>query len=386
LIRVEPDPQGHNRLLRVRLLGPDRARELMFVSCPAGGVFAVPTVSGCRRICVWTPDEVKRVDLLRPSLQTQLIWAASRLVELIAKRVNPRPLRTASNARSSPERGMSDSAVIVATRDQPRLFRLCWETILAPAIASGAEVVVVDHDNRDPEALALIEQARCAGARITTVQGPFNYSAFINIGVSTTDRERLFLINDDVSADGSPWWPEFHDRLDAGAAVVGSRLVYPDGSLQHAGVVLGMGVVGHIGRGRSPTAPDPWNLFSQPRRVSAVTGACMAVRRSDFESVGGLDETLRIEFSDIDFCLKLGRQREGCWVLNAPALVHHESATRGNPADGPHAGVIQRDRARFLARWGNILAWEPYLDPRLSRRGEAVQRASKRYAVASSRK
>lgn len=335
------------------------------------------------RLSAWSPDDCPEVRLAAPSAFSLLAWARWRAREHVAALRKP-PVPIGTEVVVQARRDLRDSAIVLATRDRPSLLLKCWETMLVPAMDAGAQVVLIDHESRTPEGRAAVERIRRAGARVIRVEGRFNYSAFFNKGAAATDRSRIFLLNDDVSSDKPDWWLQFHQLLDNGASVVGGLLLYPDGRVQHGGVVLGMaGATGHVGRFSTPEAEK---LFASPRRVSAVTGACLALRRSDFMAVGGLDESLQIEFSDIDLCLKLGQRGKGCWIASSPRLIHHESATRGDPATGAHARTIRRDRARFLARWGRALAWEVYLDPSISRREERLRVAPAPYAVASSRK
>ena len=148
--------------------------------------------------------------------------------------------------------------------------------------------------------------------------------------------------------------------------VVGAKLLFPHGKIQHAGVVLGFGgIAGHIYRRLSQGYPGYLAQLTVPHEVSAVTGACMAVARTKFEAVGGFDsENLAIDLNDIDFCLRIAeRGWTNVWTPEA-TLIHHQSATRGIDRD-PFA-LYRKERAYFVERWSHVIRDDPYFHPALS--------------------
>jgi GT2 family glycosyltransferase len=188
----------------------------------------------------------------------------------------------------------------------------------------------------------------------------------MNDAVAATDAPYLLFLNNDAefSVDGAiAAMLEYAARPAIGA--VGARLLYPDGSLQHAGVVVGIGgYAGHVYRGCSPGRADRMAPIAGPRNYSAVTAACMMVRREAFLAAGGFDEGLAIEFNDIDLCLKL--VVAGLRNVYVPHVVlrHDESSSRGPTV--PSSAAAIRDRERFSRRWGSIGYRDPYYNANLT--------------------
>jgi GT2 family glycosyltransferase len=156
---------------------------------------------------------------------------------------------------------------------------------------------------------------------------------------------------------------------------VGAKLHYPDGRLQHAGLVLGLGpqgIAGHELRGQPADTPGPQRRLLVTREVSAITAACLVVERAKFEAVGGLDETLAVAFNDVDLCLRLREKGwRNLWTPHA-TLIHVESATRGSDADPARAARFQAEVEQMKARWGELLARDPYYNPNLTLEDESL--------------
>jgi GT2 family glycosyltransferase len=178
------------------------------------------------------------------------------------------------------------------------------------------------------------------------------------------------LLNDDIEVVSPDWLEEmvsFAIKPDVGA--VGARLWYPDGTLQHGGVILGIGgVAGHAHLRLWKGNPGYFSRAVLQQELSAVTGACMMVRREVFQEVGGLDEQIAVAFNDIDFCLRLrAAGYRNIWTPYAE-LIHHESASRG-PEDNPEKIARFQREIRFMHdRWGDTLACDPHYNPNLSMR------------------
>ncbi|HEY3521710.1 MAG TPA: glycosyltransferase family 2 protein, partial [Rhodanobacteraceae bacterium] len=199
-------------------------------------------------------------------------------------------------------------SLIVPTRDRADLLRICLESILAKSTYPDFELVVVDNQSRDADALAYLRGLEGRErVRVLRYDAPFNYSAINNWAARKCDGQLLGLVNNDIEVITPDWLEEmsgFALRADTGA--VGAMLYYPDDTIQHAGVLLGiLGVAGHI-HGKMPRGYRGYSargLVAQ--NLSAVTGACLLLRREVFEDVGGLEEQLPVAFNDIDFCLRV---------------------------------------------------------------------------------
>jgi glycosyltransferase involved in cell wall biosynthesis len=260
-------------------------------------------------------------------------------------------------------------SLIIPTRDRADLLRMCVESILAESTYPNFELVVVDNQSSDGAALHYLREIGTRDrVRVLRYDAPFNYSAINNWAARQCDGQLLGLVNNDIEVISPDWLEEmagFAMRPDTGA--VGAMLYYPDDTIQHAGVLLGMlGVAGHI-YCRMPRGHEGHGgrgLIAQD--LSAVTGACMLVRREVFEEVGGLDEQLPIAFNDIDFCLRV-RERgyRNVWTPFAE-LYHHESASRGREDTDEKLARFTAEVTFMQERWGAALREDPAYNPNLS--------------------
>jgi GT2 family glycosyltransferase len=255
-------------------------------------------------------------------------------------------------------------AVIIPFRDQAALTVACLDSLEVAPGYPIAEVVLVDNGSTDPETVAL--RRRLAGrprTRLLDELGPFNWAAINNMAAATCTTDMLLFLNNDTTAASDGWLHalvEQAQRPEIGA--VGARLLYPDGRLQHAGTVLGLGgPAGHLFAGMPPGDMGYFGWDRVIREYSAVTAACMLVRRQVFEEVGGFDEVLAVAFNDVDFCIRVGLA--GYRVLYTPhaVLIHYESVSRGQSG-------FKLDYEEFLDRWSGVLgAGDPFYNPNLGR-------------------
>jgi len=260
-------------------------------------------------------------------------------------------------------------SLVIPTRDRVDLLRTCIDSVLAVTDYDDYECVVVDNQSSDPEALDYLAQLHGhPRVRVLRFDAPFNYSRINNWAVAQCDGELVCLLNNDIEAIDPGWLAEMAGHaLRPGIGAVGAMLYYPDGSIQHAGVVLGLGgVANHIYAGQPAGFAGHGSRALVAQNLSAVTGACLLVRRSTYDRVGGLDERLEVAFNDIDFCLRL--QEAGFRNVWTPfaRLFHHESASRG-------AEDTAGKQQRFLAevehmqrRWGELLRRDPAYNCNLS--------------------
>jgi O-antigen biosynthesis protein len=226
------------------------------------------------------------------------------------------------------------------------------------------EIVLVDNGSIDPETWELRRRLeRRPATRVLEDPRPFNWAALNNAAAATCSSEMLLFLNNDIEATTSGWLKELvaqGQRPEIGA--VGARLIYPDGKLQHAGVVIGLGgIASHLFVGMPKGQHGYFHWDQVVRQYTAVTAACMLVRRSVFEEIGGFDESFVVGFNDVDFCIRL--ERAGYGVLYTPhaELTHYESISRG-------LSGFYGDYQRFLDRWMEVLRKEdPHYNPNLSR-------------------
>ena len=259
--------------------------------------------------------------------------------------------------------------IIIPTKDQVALLRVCLESIRQHTTHPNYEILVVSNNSEDEATYAYLEHAMRDGLlRFLCYDMPFNYAAINNFAVRHCDSPYLLLLNNDTEVVSDEWLTsmlEFAQHKDIGA--VGAKLLYPDGTIQHAGVILGIGgVAGHIHRYLPEQSPGYFGQHNVIRNYSAVTAACLLTRREVWEAVGGFNEDLAVAFNDVDFCLKV--RQAGYRIVYTPyaKLYHHESASRGSDSDPKNAERFRAEIAYMLAKWGPWLQNDPYYNPNLT--------------------
>jgi GT2 family glycosyltransferase len=258
---------------------------------------------------------------------------------------------------------------VIPTRDRVDLLRNCVESLLAKTDYPDFEIVVVDNQSQEPETFAYFaELERGDRTRVLRYDAPFNYSAINNWAVSQCDGALVGLLNNDIEAIAPGWLREMAGhalRPEIGA--VGAMLYYPNDTIQHAGVVLGVGgVANHAYLGQPRGYPGHGGRAKVAQGLSAVTAACLLVRRDAYERVGGLDETLEVAFNDVDFCLRLrAAGLQNLWTPFAE-FYHHESASRGSEDTPEKAARFRGEVERMESRWCEQLYWDPAYNPNLT--------------------
>jgi O-antigen biosynthesis protein len=252
-------------------------------------------------------------------------------------------------------------SIVVPTRDRVDLLRTCLTSIAARSTYRSFEVLVVDNGSSDPETIRYLRELP-APHRVLSHEGPFNWSAINNAAVREAKGDQILFLNNDVEVISPEWLEALLEHAQRpSVGIVGAKLLYPNDAVQHAGVIVGIGgFADHAFRRLAASEPGYRGLASVVRNVSAVTGACLMVRRAVFEELGGFDERLRVAFNDIDFCLR-ARERGYLVVLTPHALLyHHESATRGT--------LHPRFEYQYMRRrWGEVIAaGDPYYNPNLT--------------------
>jgi GT2 family glycosyltransferase len=260
--------------------------------------------------------------------------------------------------------GAPSVSVIIPFRDQASLTMTCLESLERQPGHPITEVVLIDNGSTEPETTALRHRlAERPRTRVLDYPGAFNWAAINNVAAATCDTDMLLFMNNDIEARSEGWLRalvELGQRPEVGA--VGARLVYPDGKLQHAGVILGVGgIAAHIFNSMPGNRNGYMGWDRVVRSYSAVTAACMLVRREVFEETGGFDEAFPVAFNDVDFCLRL--VGAGYRLLYTPhaELIHYESVSRGFSG-------YSADFGEFLTRWWDLLQHDdPAYNPNLSR-------------------
>jgi len=261
-------------------------------------------------------------------------------------------------------------SILIPTRDGYQMLERAVASVLAKTEYRPYEIVIVDNQSRDPRTLGYFEELTIAGkARVLKWDAPFNYSAINNFAVREARGEIVCLLNNDVEVISPGWLGELVSHaVRPGVGAVGARLLYPDGTIQHAGVLMGLfGVAGHVFR---LLERDQVTYFGRPQLVQAiggVTGACLAIRKQTFLEAGGLDEVqLKVAFNDVDLCLRLlDRGLRNVYTPFAE-LYHHESASRGYEDTPEKQARFRGETETMLSRWGEKLLHDPAHNPNLS--------------------
>ncbi len=260
-------------------------------------------------------------------------------------------------------------SVVIPSRDRLDLITTVCRGVLDATDYSAIELIVVDNGSTDPAVLAFYEELR-RDPRIRIVPFPqaFNFSAMVNAGVEAASGQVIVLLNNDIGVREPGWLGAMvRQAVRPEVGAVGAKLLFGDGKLQHAGVVVGLaGRAGHILRRRLADTPGHLGRLRVAHEVSAVTAACLAVSREKYWAVGGFDaEAFPVDFNDVDFCLRLGTKGwKTVWTPEAE-LFHFESVSRG-PSVGAKRERFEREAAVFTQRWLDVIRHDPFYHPALS--------------------
>ena len=266
--------------------------------------------------------------------------------------------------------GMPKVSVIIPNKDEKDVLKQCIDSILEKTTYENYNIVVIENNSTTDEIFEYYKEIeKNDRIKVITWKSEFNYSAINNFGVKNSDGEYLILLNNDTQIITSDWIEEMLgvcQREDVG--IVGTKLLYPDDTVQHAGVIIGLGgIAGHamVGIGRDEPGYFAKALISQD--VSAVTAACLMVSRKVFNEVGCLEEKLKVAFNDVDFCLKV-RER-GYLIVFDPfvELYHYESKSRGDENTLEKLTRFESEIEYMEKRWRKILKnGDPYYNPNFS--------------------
>jgi O-antigen biosynthesis protein len=260
-------------------------------------------------------------------------------------------------------------SIIIPTRDGVELLRQCIESIFEKSTYPNFEIVVVDNGSVKPETLAYFETLRARpNVRVIRDDRPFNFSALNNAAAALAQGEFVCLLNNDIEVISPDWLEELVSlAAQPGNGAVGACLWYPNNTLQHGGVVLGLGgVAGHMHYKMRRGTFGYFGRAVAAQNVSVVTAACLVIRKSIYEEVGGLDEQFAVAFNDVDFCIRVREAGyRNVWTPHAE-LYHHESATRGSDMAPEKFQRFQREVRLMENRWGDVLLHDPAYNPNLS--------------------
>jgi glycosyltransferase involved in cell wall biosynthesis len=361
------------------------------------------------------PDRIRHIPRILyhwrsvPGSTAMLIGAKTYATQAAEKVITEHFVRVGVEATISPTKGsywrvhypIPDPAprvtLIIPTRNRLNVLKPCIESLLAKTTYPNFEILIVDNDSDEPETVAYLRSLDATAdgegrkengerkisdlspfsllpsparhVRVAHFPGEFNFSAINNFGVSQTDAPLVGLLNNDLEVIHGDWLDEMVSHaLRPEIGCVGAKLYYPDDRIQHAGVILGIGgVAAHAWQThpRGAAGQAHRNLLQQ--NMSAVTAACLVIRREVYEQVGGLEaDKLKVAFNDVDFCLKVRAAGYRNFWTPFAELYHHESASRG-----AEDTLEKRDRFRneveyMTSKWGDALTNDPAYNPNLT--------------------
>jgi GT2 family glycosyltransferase len=305
--------------------------------------------------------------------------AAQRLVHALEPscRLLPQPASTAHcpyparrvQRTLSPQERSTKVSLIIPTRDYPEMLKRCIDSIQQFTDWPNLEIIVIDNGSVQTDTKAYFRQISRQGVKVLSMPGPFNFADLNNRAVAAASGEIIGLVNNDIEALHEGWLDELVSQLlrpEVGA--VGAKLLWPNGMVQHGGVLLGVGnVAGHFGNRLSRDDCGDHARNQVVQQVSGVTAACLLLHKSDYLAVGGMDPVaFPVAFNDVDLCLKL--RKAGKLITWTPyaTLLHAESASRGHEDTPQKRARSLREIDNLRQRWGMALLRDPAYHPSLN--------------------
>ena len=303
------------------------------------------------------PDEADqraaaRLDLHRRGIPARVERAGDHMCRVVYDLPDPPPLVT----------------LMVPTRDRAGLLQVCADAVLNRTDYPAIELLLIDNGTVEPDALDLMaELARDDRVSVLRQDAAFNWSALNNAGAAVARGDVLLLLNNDIAVLRPDWLTELvRHAMQPGVGAAGAKLLYPDGTVQHAGLTTDhRGIGRHLFRHAPGDSAGPFDLMALARDVWGVTGACLAIRRDVFAAVGGLNEALPVACNDVDLCLRL--TASGYRIVWTPWSVveHRELASRPPDHSSERQAAAGEELARLQRDWGALMQFDPYLHPAL---------------------
>jgi GT2 family glycosyltransferase len=263
-------------------------------------------------------------------------------------------------------------SIIIPTRNARQLVQQCIESIHSKTTYANFEILLVDNGSDEPESLAYFSQLAQQGqVRLLKDPGVFNFSRINNDAARAATGDYVVFLNNDIEVITPGWLTELISHAQRpGVGAVGAKLWYPNNTIQHAGLVLVAGLAGHAHLGKPRGDDGYFGRASLTQSYVAVTGACLCMSRSLFDTIGGFDETLAVAFNDVDLCLRLHDQGYRNVYTPFAELYHHESASRGYEDTPEKKARFEKEATILRERWLPLLINDPFYNPNLSLTGE----------------
>lgn len=260
-------------------------------------------------------------------------------------------------------------SLIIPTRDRSDLLQRCIDTIHRFSAWPKLEIIVIDNGSTEEVTHAYFAEIAALGVRVLPMPGPFNYANLNNRAIAQASGDIIGLVNNDIEALHADWLEEIVAQLlrpDVGA--VGAKLLWPNGMVQHGGVLLGVGnVAGHFGNRLADADWGDHGRNQLVQQVSGCTAACLFLRKEDYLMLGGMDgNAFPVAFNDVDLCLKVRAAGKAIvWTPHAK-LLHAESASRGHEDTAQKKARAQREMDQLRIKWGNVLMQDPTYHPAMN--------------------
>ncbi len=263
-------------------------------------------------------------------------------------------------------------SIIIPSRNKEDYLERCLKSIVDKSTYRDFEIILVDNGSDSPGFFRLVERWKNRdGIRFKYVkdEAEFNFSRVNNLGRAHAEGSYLVLLNNDTEVITPDWLEGLMERAqNPESGVIGCKLLYPDETIQHAGVIIGLGgAAGHVLVGEDRHGPGYFNYVNLLSNYSAVTAACVMVRTSVYDEVGGFDEKFKIEYNDVDFCLKVREAGYHNMYVPHVELFHYESVSRGHPHSTSESYKLHvKEVNLFQKRWKKYLDHDPCYNPNLS--------------------
>ncbi|MES2558582.1 MAG: glycosyltransferase family 2 protein [Bacteroidota bacterium] len=263
-------------------------------------------------------------------------------------------------------------SIIIPTKDKIEVLEKCIDSIFAKSTYLNFEVILIDNNSSHDTFFTKVkewEKLEPLRFRCIRTEHPFNFSFLMNLGASHAKGKQLILLNNDTEVITPNWIEGMLEQAQrASIGVVGVKLLYPNDTVQHAGVIVGLGGgAGHVFIGKEPNAVTYMNYLNHTTNYSAVTAACWMVNKEKYDSVGGFDEQFAVEFNDVDFCLRIKEKGYNNVYLPHVELYHYESISRGHPLANKVSFERHVSELHLLqTRWRKTILNDPCYSPNLS--------------------
>ena len=287
----------------------------------------------------------------------------------LKRRADKRPVRLSNLVSMENHHGQRSVepkvSIIIPTRNKYELLSACIESIQTKTIYGNYEIVVINNDSIEASTIDYLELLRSSGISVLDYPLAFNYAKITNFGAGNTESEYLCFLNNDTEVLEPQWLGLLMDHaVQPNAGVIGSKLLYPDGSIQHLGVALGYtGAAGHPLAGDFPDGTSSMKLTNSCFEVSAVTFACAVTSRKNFTLANGLDSGFKVGLNDIDFALRLKSKGMRNVVCGQSCLIHHESKSRKPTSTFSGGARATLEVLRFLKTYGGQLQNDYFFRP-----------------------